>query len=331
MRCSMSRRPTAGRRHAVRLGRLSCGRPSRAGGVARLRRAAAVGAHPGAGARREAERQRGLPAALRAVPGAALSHRQHQRAQGAADPLRAGGRRRVRHRVAPDRPAHGAPHGPRRDDRRPRGVAAPQPGERADQLGADPGRETDRQLADLARRRRGRGKHHRPERDSDHALRHLRPTLAQRVAPPTLEMLLRLVPRLLAGERPGRPQTHTGERVLPRRRPADGKVDWSRPGAAVYDFVRALTRPYPGAFSWIDGRRWRIWQAALQPLAAAPGVPPGEVLGTVVSPVPEACGKLVACGNGTVVLLEVEAEDGTVLKGRALAEQPWTGKRWTDE
>jgi methionyl-tRNA formyltransferase len=156
-------------------------------------------------------------------------------------------------------------------------------------------------------------------------------TLYQQVAHSNREMLLRLVPRLLAGERPGRPQTHTGERVLPRRRPADGKVDWSRPGAAVYDFVRALTRPYPGAFSWIDGRRWRIWQAALQPLAAAPGVPPGEVLGTVVSPVPEACGKLVACGDGTVVLLEVEAEDGTVLKGRALAEQPWTGKRWTDE
>ena len=155
-------------------------------------------------------------------------------------------------------------------------------------------------------------------------------TLYEQVALSNREMLLRLVPRLLAGERPGRPQPHTGERVLPRRRPADGRLDWSRPSQAVYDFVRALTRPYPGAFSWLDGRRWWIWQAALLPPGLPAAAAPGEILGPVVSPVPEACGKLVACSEGAVVLLELEAEDGTVLKGHALAEQPWTGKRWSD-
>ncbi|HEV8358140.1 MAG TPA: methionyl-tRNA formyltransferase [Gemmatimonadales bacterium] len=155
-------------------------------------------------------------------------------------------------------------------------------------------------------------------------------TLYEQVAHSNREMLLRLVPRLLAGQRPGRPQPHTGEKVLPRRRPADGLVDWTRPSQAVYDFVRGLTRPYPGAFSWLDGRRWFAWQAALPPAAWPAAGQPGEILGPVVSPVPEACGRLVACGEGTVVLLELEAEDGTVLKGRTLAEQPWTGKRWSN-
>ena len=48
-------------------------------------------------------------------------------------------------------------------------------------------------------------------------------------------------------------------------------------------------------------------------------------------PVEATCGQMVACGAGAVVLLELQAEDGTVLRGRELSDQPWTGKRWGDE
>jgi hypothetical protein len=54
------------------------------------------------------------------------------------------------------------------------------------------------------------------------------------------------------------------------------------------------------------------------------------VLGPVWSPVEAACGQLVACGRGSLVLLEVEGDDGEVLKGRHLADQDWTGKMWAD-
>jgi len=50
----------------------------------------------------------------------------------------------------------------------------------------------------------------------------------------------------------------------------------------------------------------------------------------VVSPLEAACGQLVACGEGAVVLLELEADDGAVLRGPTLSEQPWTGKRWSN-
>lgn len=153
-------------------------------------------------------------------------------------------------------------------------------------------------------------------------------TLYEQVGLSTREMLLRLLPRLLCGERPGRPQPPTREPVLRRRRPADGRIDWARPGSAIYDFVRALTRPYPGAFSSIGGRRWRIWRAALPPEPLRATAPPGEVLGPVVSPELDACGQVVACGEGAVILLELEGDDGTVLRGHALTEMPWAGKRW---
>jgi methionyl-tRNA formyltransferase len=161
-------------------------------------------------------------------------------------------------------------------------------------------------------------------------------SLYQRVAASNRDMLMRLLPRLLDGERPRRPQPPGPEPVLPRRRPEDGRVDWCRPSGEVYDFIRALARPYPGAFSSLDGTRWTIWQAARLPPhdGAATASLPGTVLGPVVSPRAEACGQMVACGGGAaagaLVLLEVERADGTLLAGPALSEQPWTGKEWTD-
>lgn len=156
-------------------------------------------------------------------------------------------------------------------------------------------------------------------------------SLYDRVAITNRDMLVRLSGQLLAGERPGVPQPVSSDPVLPRRRPADGLLDWGGPSTRVYDFVRALTRPYPGAFGQLEGRRWKVWQAALPPLGDTTVAEPGTCLGPVVSPEDNACGQLVACGRGAVVLLEVEGEDGRVLRGRALADEPWRGRTWTRE
>jgi methionyl-tRNA formyltransferase len=154
-------------------------------------------------------------------------------------------------------------------------------------------------------------------------------TLYEQVARSNRDMLLRVVPRLLAGERPGKPQPRTDEMVLRRRRPADGLIDWNAPNHAVYDFVRALTRPYPGAFGVIDGTYWYVWNAALPPGFAA-GTP-GEILGPVFSPLDEACGLLVSCGTGAIVVLEMESTESGVLRGRALSDGPWNGRHWDNE
>ena len=153
-------------------------------------------------------------------------------------------------------------------------------------------------------------------------------SIYEQVAESNRAMIVRLLPKLLNGERPATPQLLNGEPLLPRRRPADGRLDWSESSARVYDFVRALTRPYPGAFSWLQGQRWTIWACALPPLRTAADGPPGEVIGSVVSPVEQACGQAVWCGQGAITLLEVEREDGRVLKGRQLSDQCWAGSSW---
>ncbi len=154
-------------------------------------------------------------------------------------------------------------------------------------------------------------------------------TLYERVAESNRDMILRALPRLLRGERPGRPQPAVASPPLPRRRPQDGRLDWSASSGEVYDMVRALTRPYPGAFSFLDGRRWLVWRCALLPGDGAGGARPGEVLGPLCSPVPEACGQVVRCGRGQVALLELEG-DGERLLGTSLSDRRWTGRCWSD-
>jgi methionyl-tRNA formyltransferase len=156
-------------------------------------------------------------------------------------------------------------------------------------------------------------------------------SIYQRVAESNKEMILKAVAKLMKGERPGRPQTSSNDPLLPGRRPQDGAIDWAKPGAEIYDFVRALTRPYPGAFSYLDGERWLIWHCALVPGEPSSNAKPGQVVGPVYSPVEGACGQWVNCGSGAVILLELEGSNGEILTGRWLSEQAWEGKVWRHE
>jgi methionyl-tRNA formyltransferase len=62
--------------------------------------------------------------------------------------------------------------------------------------------------------------------------------------------------------------------------------------------VRAQTRPYPGAFTWFGDEKIVVWRARAVDLRVdAPA-------GLIVSEGPE--GMIVACGEGGLVLEEVE-------------------------
>ncbi|MBU0554036.1 hypothetical protein KKF91_17440 [Myxococcota bacterium] len=64
---------------------------------------------------------------------------------------------------------------------------------------------------------------------------------------------------------------------LPARRPEDGGIDWRQPVQALDAQIRALTRPYPGAFCDYAGGRITIWRARPLDLPAEEGAP-GQIL-----------------------------------------------------
>jgi methionyl-tRNA formyltransferase len=77
----------------------------------------------------------------------------------------------------------------------------------------------------------------------------------------TRQMLLRSIPRLLDGSITAREQRGSPSHY-PRRTAEDGRIDWEEMDVwQVYNFVRAQTRPFPGAFGDLRGTPCRIWRA----------------------------------------------------------------------
>ena len=87
-------------------------------------------------------------------------------------------------------------------------------------------------------------------------------TIYDKVARSEDEMIREVMPLIHGGRMPRRPQDHAAATVMPRRRPEDGVVDWTRSTKQLHDWVRALTHPYPGAFTTLAGRRVWIWKAS---------------------------------------------------------------------
>jgi methionyl-tRNA formyltransferase len=47
----------------------------------------------------------------------------------------------------------------------------------------------------------------------------------------------------------------------PKRKPEDGLINWNLNVFKIYNLIRGITRPYPGAFSYINGLKFTIWRA----------------------------------------------------------------------
>jgi methionyl-tRNA formyltransferase len=83
-------------------------------------------------------------------------------------------------------------------------------------------------------------------------------------------VLARSLPGLIAGDAPRRPQLIEPGQYFGRRRPEDGRIDWSQPALRIHNLVRAVAPPFPGAFTEVDGRQWRIHRTRLEPRIITP-------------------------------------------------------------
>jgi UDP-4-amino-4-deoxy-L-arabinose formyltransferase/UDP-glucuronic acid dehydrogenase (UDP-4-keto-hexauronic acid decarboxylating) len=74
-------------------------------------------------------------------------------------------------------------------------------------------------------------------------------------------LLDRALPALAAGTARPIPLDLSKGSYRGGRKPADGRIDWSWPSGRIYDLVRGVTHPYPGAFTTLRGSRLLVWWA----------------------------------------------------------------------
>jgi len=80
----------------------------------------------------------------------------------------------------------------------------------------------------------------------------------------SVEILDENYPLLIANQITAVPQNHSEATEFPARSPKDGEIDWSWERRRIRDFIRAQTRPYPGAFTIINGKKVTIWDADVE-------------------------------------------------------------------
>ena len=142
-------------------------------------------------------------------------------------------------------------------------------------------------------------------------------TLVERVTKIARDLVVEAIPQLRDGRLPRLPQNNDGATYWPKRTPEDGRIDWTRPIREIYNLVRGVTAPFPGAFTHLDEEKVFLWRVGM--LEAPVDAPPGTILGPYWSHGTEPVVGLAIAANGGVLVCHTLQFDGQdILQGSAL-------------
>ena len=145
--------------------------------------------------------------------------------------------------------------------------------------------------------------------DDDTAL-----TLYRKLVPLGAELIREYHPLIVAGRAPRIKQDLARGSYFGRRGPQDGRIDWRWPARRIFNLVRAVTHPYPGAFCFASGRKLFVWETRIGYEDGYRGAP-GEIIGET------AAGIEVAAGDGSVIVTRVQFEGDAEAAAAALFER----------
>jgi methionyl-tRNA formyltransferase len=120
-----------------------------------------------------------------------------------------------------------------------------------------------------------------------------------KAAVPALAEFLRLARK---GRLEGMPQDQSKASYFGGRKPEDGRIDWRKGALEAYNLVRAVTHPYPGAFTTHKGKKIFVWWG--KPVSGKVHALPGTVVRV------GRAGVSVATGKGKFLIKKMQVEGG---------------------
>jgi len=125
-------------------------------------------------------------------------------------------------------------------------------------------------------------------------------TLYDKITNSGFELFKETFPKIKDGTADRAPQNEEESTYFGRRKPEDGIIDWNKSSIELYNWIRALTYPYPGAFTYTQrGRKLYIWWAEVKEKEGILGTP-GEIISKKKDWIE------VATGNGSILLKSVQ-------------------------
>lgn len=126
-------------------------------------------------------------------------------------------------------------------------------------------------------------------------------TLHDRLAIIGADLLLKTLKGLENNDIQPVTQKHEDATYAPLLKKRDGHIDWNRSPEALDAFIRGMN-PWPGAFTFMDGNRLKIYKA--RPIDTRTDQPAGTVLAGFSDEL------RVAAGGGALAVLEIQGASG---------------------
>lgn len=149
-------------------------------------------------------------------------------------------------------------------------------------------------------------------------------TLTGKLADMGARMLPQAVEDHAKGRLEPRPQDDRQASLAPMLKKKDGLIDWDQSAKQVHDQIRGL-HPWPGAFTYCDGKRLKVHRARVRQDPALAESARDLAPGTICLCGPESIS--VACRNGVVDLLEVQSASGRRMHCRDCAHNYRLGQK----
>ncbi len=106
------------------------------------------------------------------------------------------------------------------------------------------------------------------------------------------------------------PQDEKRASYLHRRKPRDGLVDWNMRTINLYNWIRGLTHPYPGAFTYLSDKKLFIWKAELLDSYGKLKYEPGEIV-----EIGKNRGLVIRTWDGYLLITKVQVENDDEIEG----------------
>lgn len=131
-----------------------------------------------------------------------------------------------------------------------------------------------------------------------------------KVAGAASEITSRSLEAIESGDAKGVPQDDSLATVFGGRKPEDGLIRWDQSSKKIYDLIRAVTHPYPGAFSFFHDKKVFFWWGI--PMEGASLGRPGSVLS--LDPL------VISTGKGNLEVSKIQLEGGPETDGASFAK-----------
>jgi methionyl-tRNA formyltransferase len=136
-------------------------------------------------------------------------------------------------------------------------------------------------------------------------------TLYDKLCRAARELLDELLPLIKKGPVPRQKQDLNQGSYYGGRRPEDGRIDWKKSADEIYNLIRGVTDPYPGAFALSDNdEKIIIWWA--EPAISEESAVPGKLIITDKE-------VLVQTNKNAIKLLDIETEGKRLTGGKIVS------------